>query len=903
MRPYWYQYPVIKRVVLSSVGATIVCFNSINTSTFAQITADGTVSTNVISSDNLNFVIENGEVCCIHTDQREDIYLFHSFDAFSVPTGGTAHFNNATAIDIIFSRVTGDSKSIIDGRLSANGTANVFLLNPHGIIFGENASLDIGGSFIGTTAESLVFEDGSEFSTTALSSTPLLNISGPLGLQMGQNPGNILQSEATLETSAGRTLALVGGNITIAGGIMEVPGGRGRIELISLGADSVANLRSVGEKWRIDIADAASFANLTLDEALIQGSGNGNSAIQLVGHAIRATNSQVQSSNLGGRQGQGIAIRSDRLFQADNSDFTLEVQSGGDTGNVTITAPVTQFINNGGVGNIVTQGSTGNGGNLLIRGNRFTVANNSGFGVWTAGSGNSGDVVIDVEEVSIRDNSGFGVFTTDTGNSGDVTIQGSRMMTTNESGGGMFTEGKGAAGNLNIFVDTFLLTGSSGYSLRSIGTGNAGNVRINSNVIVIRDESGFSTSTRGSSTGGDITIQAQEITLDTAQINALTDGTETAGNLNIVTDTLRLTNGGQLNVFTSSDAKAGKINVIARDRIIISGRDRAFATRETEDEQDALVSPFSGIFGNTLDSAGGNGGDVTITTPYLHMEGNARISVSAEGDGDAGALSLNGHTALLQQASIQSEATAGSGGDLLLNLDRALFMTRQSRITTNANKDGGNITIQSPISIVGLYNSDIIANAVEGDGGNIRIGTQGLFGFRLGDAASTESNFTSDLTASSERGVNGTITISNFNWEPDSGIVALPTNLEEASERIGQGCSFMRKSKFILTGRGGLPSRPLGETSGDRPWFNILPDFGAIPDTNAPPSSVPDNISLQRPSPIAATPTQQFFEERADVPTEATEMAIAPDGTRHLINANIHNATRPYSTCISQSAI
>ena len=108
-------------------------------SAIAQVTPDGTLSTTVSSSDNLNFVIEAGN--------QSGRHLFHSFDKFSVPTNGSAQFNNARGIRTIFSRVTGGNISEINGELSTNHTATLFLMNPSGIIFGKDASLNIGGSF------------------------------------------------------------------------------------------------------------------------------------------------------------------------------------------------------------------------------------------------------------------------------------------------------------------------------------------------------------------------------------------------------------------------------------------------------------------------------------------------------------------------------------------------------------------------------------------------------------------------------------------------------------------------------------------------------------------------------------------------------------------------------------
>lgn len=136
----------MKVTFLGLIGAiyiSAIC----NSSVQAQVTPDGTLNTTVSGSS--SYTITNGS--------RVGNNLFHSFSQFSIPTNGSASFDNATDIQNIFSRVTGGNVSNINGSISANGNANLFLLNPAGIIFGANASLNIGGSFVGTTANSIKF--------------------------------------------------------------------------------------------------------------------------------------------------------------------------------------------------------------------------------------------------------------------------------------------------------------------------------------------------------------------------------------------------------------------------------------------------------------------------------------------------------------------------------------------------------------------------------------------------------------------------------------------------------------------------------------------------------------------------------------------------------------------------
>ncbi|MBE9011469.1 filamentous hemagglutinin N-terminal domain-containing protein, partial [Pseudanabaenaceae cyanobacterium LEGE 13415] len=257
----------------------------------AQVTSDRSTATNVTPLPGNNFVITGG--------RAEGSNLFHSFGSFSIPTGGSATFNllGTRNVSTIFSRVTGGAASTIDGRIFATldgrtpAPVSLFLMNPNGVLFGANAQLIIGGSFVGTTASSVRFADGVEFTATN-TVPPLLTMSAPVGLQFGQNPGAIqvegaghrLASSITgsttqnpvlfpyvptsfslsgLRVAPGRTLALIGGDISLNGGIVAAAGGR--VEMGSVDVGQVG-IRSIDQGFQFDYSGVPSLRNIQLSQ-------------------------------------------------------------------------------------------------------------------------------------------------------------------------------------------------------------------------------------------------------------------------------------------------------------------------------------------------------------------------------------------------------------------------------------------------------------------------------------------------------------------------------------------------------------------------------------------------------------------------------------------------------------
>jgi large exoprotein involved in heme utilization and adhesion len=162
--------------------------------------------------------------------------------------------------------------------------------------------------------------------------------------------------------------------------------------------------------------------------------------------------------------------------------------------------------------------------------------------------------------------------------------------------------------------------------------------------------------------------------------------------------------------------------------------------------------------------------------------------------------------------------------------------------------NGGNISINAPI-LLGLENSDITASAVQGRGGNIQITTQGIFGLAFRPRLTPES----DITASSEFGVSGNVQISTINTDPSSGLVELPVEVVDPSQRIATGCTDMSGSSFVATGRGGVPQNPTQQITGDRTW-NDMRDLSAYRQRGQGVAHSPRPVS---PSPIVQATSWQ----------------------------------------------
>jgi filamentous hemagglutinin family protein len=203
--------------LVGSVAIVGTLLTAVGESVLAQIVPDNTLGAegSIVTPD-VNIQGIQGDR--IDGGATRGANLFHSFQEFNVGEGRGAYFANPTGIENILTRVTGGNPSNILGRLGVLGEANLFLLNPNGIVFGSNASLDIQGSFVATTAERIQLGDSGYFSAVEPQTSSLLSVSpGALFFSEVANQPSSIINQGNLST--GQHLTLRAGQPGLAGAV------------------------------------------------------------------------------------------------------------------------------------------------------------------------------------------------------------------------------------------------------------------------------------------------------------------------------------------------------------------------------------------------------------------------------------------------------------------------------------------------------------------------------------------------------------------------------------------------------------------------------------------------------------------------------------------------------------
>jgi filamentous hemagglutinin family protein len=648
--------------------------------------------------------------------------LFHSFQEFNIDNGRGAYFSNPETISNILTRVTGSNISNIFGTLGVLGNANLFLINPNGIVFGPNARLDVGGSFFASTADSILFENSIEFAASNPEAPPLLTINIPIGLNFRENPGTIVNQSIAVDSEDNlvglqvlpeKTLGLVGGNIQLANSVLTAS--QGRIELGSVAGNNTVSLTPIEKGYALGYENVPNFQDIALSqEALVDVQGEGGGDIQIQGRRVTlAEGSTIEATTFGSVAGGLLSIQASESVEVIDSDIfaTLNSNATGNAGNLTIDTQ-NVLVQGGSQISTATFGN-GDGGNLTVTATDIELIGDSRLFATVAPEaiGNAGNLTLNTQRLRVHDGAQISASTFGNGNGGNLTITATDVELVGTSANGQIGSALGARVELGA-------------------TGNGGSLTIDTQNLRVQDGAFISTATFGNGNGGDLTITAMDIELlgNSRLFATVAPGAQgNAGNLTIDTQNLQVRDGAQILASTFGNGDAGNLTITATDVELVGTRSALATSLET--------------------GAVGNGGTLTINTQSLQVQDGAQILAGTSGNGNGGSLiiiatdiALIGTSADAQfpsslGARVQAGAV-GNGGTLTINTQSLQVQDgAQIATTTFGNGDPGNLTITATdIEITGTSADGEFISALgtsiepgaTGNGGSLTIDTQRL---------------------------------------------------------------------------------------------------------------------------------------------------------------------------------
>ena len=697
--------------------------------------------------------------------------LLHSFREFNVETGQTADFQATAGTQNIISRVTGTNDSWIDGQIkSTTSEADLYLVNPNGIVMGKNASLDVQGAFHATTADYVTLADGQRVFAEADQGVAL-TVAAPEAFGfLDDSAGQIRIDGSQLQVQAGEVLSLVGGEITLESSArLRIPGGR--VDLVGVASDGEVRLASDQISNTV-----ANRANITLNDSTVDVNNQTDSTtigrIRVQGAQISANNGQLRADNhsMVDATGNQVELQADTI-RLTGSQITTIVNNSGQGGSVRLEARDQVGMHN----SLITMetnseaANAGAGGKLEIQAADITLADTA-ITAETRGSGAGGSVWLEARDQVAMHNSAI------------------TMATYSE----LANAGKG--GDLIIQATDITLATGTVITAETLSSGQGGPVRL-------------------------VAIDQIRLSGQDTQINSSSHGPGAAGTVRIQAANLTLTATARV------ESTSGFV-----DQMVDSDLPRTGAAGQIEIDLSGVLHMSGNSKISTSTEGSGDAGNIRIgetSRPMmLWLEDGARITSGSEASaadaGDAGRLVILASEQIhLRGNSALTTASKKSGGGGIQVETRDLLYLQDGRITTSVaggTGQGGNIEID-PVFII-LENSRIQANAHGGDGGNITLVADYLL-----------QSGTSVIEASSELSASGNINVQAVTVDAGSLQVVSQADPLDVAQWQPTPCDQRRGkvSRLTMAGYDAHPA-PMDDILSTLPLYNRLQSLHQLPE-------------------------------------------------------------------------
>ena len=749
--------------------------------------------------------------------------LFHSFREFNVGNNQRVFFVNPAGVGNVFTRVTGNNLSRINGTLGVLGKANLFLINPNGIIFGEGAKLDINGSFIGTTAEILTFGDGTKFSAIDPQNVPYgIKINFPLNFGFNENISPSQPSaeikiiglghsfeNREIQNIIGRpfdkqnlpeglnrkqqNFILLGNRINFDGGILQ--GQSGNIKIVAIDSGSI----NLDRTFNLNFNSVAEFGEIFLtNKSLIDSNGH---SIEIQGEKVEFTENSILLN-----ENNNLSPSGDIVIKA--RDYLKLV---GIENQIQPTGIYSEVIGEGKGAEVIITSPT-----IFLEKARITSN--------TFGYGNAGNINISTKNLNLFYNSEIITGTFNLGKGGDINIvsQGNIQLT----GNSLFVNRPDIKAN---FIST-----------RSANFGDVGNLNITGVNLINKDGSSLSSTTLTESLAtiikeqieadkeltfsaqpGDININlsgkliikgnvSQEVFLlveagnrvfvenpnisalltQNSRISNITFTTINTGKTTINAQEIFLQNGGVVANVSLGDGKSDRLSINATSKITMDNSAILSGIQNPQrqlSEVNILPTP------QTFTSSG----EINLTSSELNVN-QGLISAANESFGDGGKITINADRIRIgNSGSITAFSQSSEGGTVKINSRDIQIAGTSSIISssqgTTTNADAGGITIDSQKLF--LNNSTIATEAREGNGGNITLKVQDL---RILDGSRISASVgTTDSDGNPTGGGDG----GNININASPGTIVLRDSTINADAVFGSGGNIDITTSTLFSNR------------------------------------------------------------------------------------------------------